>query len=116
MKKSSIIIPLFNCEQTISKLIEQINKVLENHNIEFILVNDCSTDSTHQVCLELYKKFNDKITYIKLKKNMGEHNASMAGLNFADGDKVFIIDEAINHVPLDSIAKLFISIFIPKPS
>ena len=101
MFKASIIIPLFNSESTITQLVFQINKILNNENIEFVLVNDCSTDSTHEKCLTLYENLKSKITYIKLKKNSGEHNAVMAGLNYATGDKVFIIDDDFQNSPED---------------
>ena len=75
-------------------------------NIEFIVVNDCSYDATHEKCLELYKEFQSKFTYLKLKKNYGEHNAVMAGLNYCKGEKVFIIDDDFQNDPSE-LKKLY---------
>lgn len=101
MINASIIIPLYNSESSIETLVEEIDILLNSYVIDFILVNDCSTDSTHEKCLKLQTKFKNKLTYIKLKKNSGEHNAVMAGLNYAKGDKSFIIDDDFQNSPED---------------
>ena len=53
----SIVIPVFNSEKTISDLvIELITNISENHQLEVILVNDCSNDSTLEILKGLYSK------------------------------------------------------------
>ena len=93
MTKASILIPAFNSEDTIESLVDEVNEKLQNDEIEFIIINDYSTDDTHQKCLQIQKKLSTKVTYIKLKKNYGEHNAVMAGLKYVKGQKIFIIDD-----------------------
>jgi Glycosyltransferases involved in cell wall biogenesis len=57
-KMISIVIPVFNSENTISNLvIELITNLSENHLIEVILVNDCSDDKSEEECIELFKKY-----------------------------------------------------------
>jgi undecaprenyl-phosphate 4-deoxy-4-formamido-L-arabinose transferase len=101
MINASVVIPLYNSESSIEILVDEINTILNSYQVDFILVNDCSTDNTHEKCLKLQKKFKNKLTYIKLKKNSGEHNAVMAGLNYAKGNKVFIVDDDFQNSPED---------------
>ena len=106
MIKATILIPAYNSQETIKELVYEIDNIFYQQNIEFIVVNDCSYDSTHEKCLELYKEFQSKFTYLKLKKNYGEHNAVMAGLNYSKGEKVFIIDDDFQNDPSE-LKKLY---------
>ena len=55
--KISIVIPVFNSETTIGKLVESLIKELSNRfNLEIILVNDSSKDNSELVCIDLYNK------------------------------------------------------------
>ena len=49
----SIVIPVYNAEHSIKKLVERIINVFKDLKIEIILVNDDSPDNSHQECLEL---------------------------------------------------------------
>jgi len=90
----SIIIPTYKGEKSISDLVKELVNVFNDYKIEIVIVNDCSPDDlTHNICLELHSKFSDKITYMKLSKNFGEHNAIMAGLRNCEGDIAIIIDD-----------------------
>jgi len=105
MRKITIIIPVFNSENTIfflvKKIIEQINDVI----LEIILVNDCSKDKSEQKCNELFEKYPEIVKFYSLAKNVGEHNAVMAGLNNATGDFAIIIDDDFQN-PISEIIKL----------
>jgi glycosyltransferase involved in cell wall biosynthesis len=95
----SIVIPTFNSEKNIFKLVDETIKTIHEFNLEFIIVNDCSPDNTHEECLKILKNINTRITYIKLRKNVGEHNAVMAGINNANGDWVLIMDDDFQNPP-----------------
>src|SRR6056300_760818 len=99
MLKSSIILPAYNCENTIEKLINEILDVFKDCEIEIVIVNDASKDATEKICYELYKQNQGKLIFISLMKNSGEHNAVMAGLRHATGDKIFIIDDDFQNPP-----------------
>tara|TARA_B100001123_G_scaffold428573_1_gene545756 strand:- start:127 stop:1083 length:957 start_codon:yes stop_codon:yes gene_type:complete len=105
-KLVSIIIPTFNSEKFIEKLIIAFYEIFKLQNPEIIIVNDCSVDNTHQKCLELSNKFSKIVTYLKFSKNMGEHNATMAGIKFATSKYVLICDDDFQHPP-DQAMKLF---------
>ena len=95
----SIIIPVFNGEKTIEMLVNDISKILaENYDFEIILVNDCSKDNSEEKCKVLVKKYPNVFLY-SLSKNVGEHNAVMAGLNKCTGDYAVIMDDDLQHSP-----------------
>ena len=83
----SIIIPVFNSQSTIYLLVKNIIKELdENLNFEIILINDFSSDSSESECIRAFNDFSGKVKFYSLGKNVGEHRAVMAGLNYVSGD------------------------------
>ena len=104
--KISIVIPVYNAELTISKLVNQlISDIAAHNNLEIILVNDYSKDNTHSECLKLYNTHKDKVKYFSLARNFGEHNTVMAGLNKATGDFAVIMDDDFQN-PIGEVIKL----------
>jgi undecaprenyl-phosphate 4-deoxy-4-formamido-L-arabinose transferase len=103
--KLSIVIPLYNSENTIEKLIKtlinQIGKLFQS--LEIVLVNDDSKDKTEDKVLHLYEKYPNNIKYIALTKNFGEHNAVMCGLNYVTGDYAVIMDDDFQNPPAEVI-------------
>jgi len=95
----SIVIPTYQAEHSIDKLCDNLFSVFGKYKMELILVNDCSPDNTHEKCLDILKKYPKKMTYIKLSKNVGEHNAVMAGLKHSKGDWAIIMDDDFQHTP-----------------
>ena len=105
-KKISIIIPVFNSENSIENLVEElINHISENNPIEIILINDCSADDSEKKCIDLYEKYPNLIIALSLAKNVGEHNAVMAGLNYMSGDYALIMDDDLQN-PVGEVKKL----------
>lgn len=97
MNKYSIIIPCYCSSLTIEKVVKNtVNELhkLEIDEFEFVLVNDCSPDSnkTMDVLKQLAIEY-DYIKVINLGKNSGQHNAVMAGLNYATGDFILAMDD-----------------------
>ncbi len=102
----SIVIPVYNSETTIGKLVELLIKELSNqYKLEIILVNDSSKDNSEKVCIALFKSHKNIIKFYSLAKNVGEHNAVMAGLNKVTGDYVVIMDDDFQN-PVDEVIKL----------
>jgi len=95
----SIVIPVYNSVNTIGDLVEKLISILTLNNLQIILVNDGSRDNSHRVCFELTSKYPERITYISLSRNFGEHNAVMAGLNYVKGDYVVIMDDDFQNPP-----------------
>jgi len=93
----SIIITVFNSAKTISILVDDIIKTLgENYKFEVILVNDSSRDNSEEKCKELVAKYSN-ITLFSLSKNVGEHNAIMAGLNKCSGEYAVTMSDDLQH-------------------
>ncbi|MEI6851858.1 MAG: glycosyltransferase family 2 protein [Bacteroidota bacterium] len=102
----SIVIPVFNAELSISKLVKLlISEISPSYALEIVLVNDYSRDNSHSECLKLYQEHEGKVKYLSLAKNFGEHNAVMAGLNKVTGDFVVIMDDDFQN-PVEEVVKL----------
>lgn len=82
MNELSIIIPVYNNEQSLAELNNKIYKSIKEINIKkfsVIYINDFSTDDSLKVLNSLKKKYKE-ITIIKLKKNSGQANATKVGI------------------------------------
>lgn len=99
----SVIIPVYNAEHSIYELTKKILETLAEHQPEIILVNDNSSDRSHEECIKACKEFENQISYIKLMKNVGEHNAVMAGLKHAEGDWTLIMDDDFQNPPEEAL-------------
>jgi undecaprenyl-phosphate 4-deoxy-4-formamido-L-arabinose transferase len=104
--KVSIVIPVYNGEESIGRLTDELVSALrELYNLEIVLVNDNSPDNSEAVCEGLFKKYPDIVCFYSLAKNVGEHNAVMAGLNQATGDYMVIMDDDFQN-PITEVVKL----------
>jgi len=99
-KKVSVIIPCYNSEKIISKLVELSINELEKtkYSYEFVLVNDFSMDMTFNEIKKLSLKYKF-VKGINLAKNFGQQNAIIAGMKYADGDYVLSIDDDMQVHP-----------------
>lgn len=100
--KVTICIPVYNSENTIERLVNSIEFELRSYNIEFVLVNDGSKDRSEMVCKALAEK-NPRVRFVSLRKNFGEHNAVMCGLNYMSGDCAVIIDDDFQNPPSEIV-------------
>ena len=95
----SLVIPTYKGAKTLPTLIEELMIIFKNHKIEIIIVNDFSPDTTHEDTMLLLDKYPNKITYLKLSKNFGEHSATMAGLRHSEGNLIVIMDDDGQNPP-----------------
>lgn len=102
-----MLVPVYNSERTIRALVDAIFASLASsfQRLEIILVNDGSPDDSHNVILDIVKSYPDRIKYIRLAKNFGEHNAVMCGLRYVATDYAAIIDDDFQNPP-EEIVKL----------
>lgn len=104
--KLSIVIPVYNSETTIGPLTDKLVEALsKDYDLEIVLVNDNSKDNSEKVCVMLYQKHKPIVKFYSLSKNVGEHNAVMAGLNQVTGDYVVIMDDDFQN-PISEVIKL----------
>ncbi len=102
----SIVIPVYNGDKTISRLVDELISNLKGHyKLEIILVNDNSSDKSEAVCISLYDKYRGIVRFYSLSKNVGEHSAVMAGLNHVTGDYAVIMDDDFQN-PISEVSKL----------
>ena len=97
----SIIIPCYNSEATIEKVVTMVMDEFSQHDeydCDFFLVNDYSRDDTFGAITRLAEKY-PTVHGINLMRNFGQHNALMAALNYADGDYVLGMDDDMQTHP-----------------
>lgn len=99
----SVIIPCYKSDQTIRKVVELTMAEFEKmgrKNYEFVLVDDYSPDGgkTVQALRGLVEDY-ACVRVVELAKNSGQHNAVMAGLNFAKGDVLIAMDDDMQTHP-----------------
>lgn len=103
--KLSVVIPVFNSEDTIYALVSSLLNILKQYDIEIVLVNDASKDRSEFICESIAKE-DSRVKFISLRKNSGEHNAVICGLNFCTGSYVAIIDDDLQNPPSEIITLL----------
>lgn len=101
----SIVIPVYNSSKSIQKLVDLLISELSIYKLEIILVNDCSPDDSEDKCIDLFEKNKDVVKFFSLAKNVGEHNAVMAGLNQVTGSYAVIMDDDFQN-PVSEVKKL----------
>ncbi len=101
----SVIIPVYHGAVTIQKLVENVQEQIWIYSFEIILINDGSKDNSEKVCLELTEKFNN-ISFLSLRKNFGEFQAVICGLNYAKGQYAVIIDDDFQNPPSEIVKLL----------
>jgi glycosyltransferase involved in cell wall biosynthesis len=103
----SIIIPLYNEEESLPKLFEWIERVMNEHKFtyEVIFINDGSTDGSWNV-VESLQKQSTNVRGIKFRHNYGKSPALYCGFRAAKGDVVITMDADLQDSP-DEIPELF---------
>ena len=87
----SIVIPAYNEEKNISKLIKEIYSIKKIENIfELIIVDDCSSDNSFNVLKDLQNKY--KIIVIRNEKNNGQSFSLLRGIKAAKFDTIITMD------------------------
>lgn len=96
----SLIIPVFNEEATLKDLYKRVKAVLNKQkgSYELIFINDGSIDGTFDILRSLHKK-DTSVKIISFSRNFGHQTAVTAGLNFAKGKAVAILDADLQDPP-----------------
>ncbi|MBN1898835.1 MAG: glycosyltransferase family 2 protein [Spirochaetes bacterium] len=103
--KISIIIPVYNEEESLNELYKRIKKnVKGKYSYEIIFIDDGSTDNSFRVLLTLKKK-DKNIAIIKMKRNFGKSQALDAGFKKARGEYIITMDADLQDEP-DEIPEL----------
>ena len=96
----SVVIPCYRSAGTIGRVVDLASEQFELMGLryEFVLVNDSSPDNTFDVIRQICAK-RTNVKGINLAKNAGQHNAVMAGLHVARGDRILCMDDDLQTHP-----------------
>ncbi|MBI5891203.1 MAG: glycosyltransferase family 2 protein [Nitrosomonadales bacterium] len=98
----SIVVPVYRSAPILPRLVEAVAAEMQAEGLtgrfELILVNDCSPDNSWQVIRTLAEA-NPFVRGITLRRNVGQHNAIMAGLHHVTGEYVVLMDDDLQHPP-----------------
>ena len=98
----SIVIPVYNEEESINLLITEVQNVMNKNQLHFelIVINDGSQDSTLETLTDLSSKIQE-LTIINLRKNYGQTAAIAAGLDYSHGEIIITLDGDLQNDPND---------------
>ena len=100
-KLITILIPAYNEQEVLPILRERLNNLMENienYKFEVLFVNDGSKDNTLNILKE-FRKDDNRYNYVSLSRNFGKETAMIAGLDYANGDAVVIMDADLQDPP-----------------
>jgi Glycosyltransferases involved in cell wall biogenesis len=103
----SVVIPLYNEDESLKELYTWIDKVMKdnNYSYEVIFVDDGSTDDSWKVIEEL-KQASENVKAIKFRRNYGKSPGLHCGFQRAEGDVVITMDADLQDSP-DEIPELY---------
>jgi glycosyltransferase involved in cell wall biosynthesis len=103
----SVVVPLFNEDESLTELEAWIRKVMQENNFsyEIMMVDDGSTDHSWKVVQDL-SAFNPNVKGIKFRRNYGKSAALHTGFQAVQGDVVITMDADLQDSP-DEIPDLF---------
>jgi dolichol-phosphate mannosyltransferase len=105
-KQLSYIFPIYNEENNIDILYKTINNTVSSikniYDIEYVFVNDGSRDSSLNKLLKIQERDNN-ITVINFARNYGHQIAVTAGIDYAKGDALIIMDSDMQDPPRVSL-------------
>lgn len=113
MKKISLLIPVYNEEESLDALYAALIPLLDNtHSLlkgtkyewEVLLIDDGSHDHSSDKLKEINRR-DPRFRYVRLSRNFGKENALLAGFDRVTGDALVIMDADLQH-PVDTIPEM----------
>lgn len=103
----SVVVPVYGCAASLVELCDRLQTTLQSitPDYDIILVNDASPDLAWEMIVEL-SEANATIKGLNLSRNFGQHYAITAGLDFAFGDYVIVMDCDLQDRP-EEIPRLY---------
>jgi len=102
MRLVSIIVPLFNEEENVRRLYEELCEVADTRqfNVEFLFIDDGSEDRTVEV-LDDVASGDSRVKIIRFRRNFGQTAALQAGFDYAGGEVIVTIDGDLQNDPAE---------------
>src|SRR3954447_10310625 len=106
MKTLSVVIPVYNSEQSLPLLVTRLADVLPTlvDRFEVVFINDGSRDRSWNVVCDLARQY-PWVRGIDLMRNYGQHNALLCGIRSTHYDIIVTMDDDLQNPP-EEIAKL----------
>ncbi|QOR62208.1 glycosyltransferase family 2 protein [Sulfurovum sp. ST-21] len=103
----SVITPIYGCASTLDQLYERLVHTLTqiDANFEIIMVNDASPDNAWEIIKKL-AQCDLRVKGVNFSRNFGQHRAITAGLDYAQGDWIIVMDCDLQDQP-EEILKLY---------
>lgn len=101
MQHITIIVPCYNEAEVLPRFYDAVRTVVaavERCAFSFLFIDDGSRDGTRAVMRGLAEQHAD-VRYMSFTRNFGKEAAMMAGLDYADGDAVILMDADLQHPP-----------------
>ena len=101
MKKITILVPAYNEEESLPYLYDRVKKIMDemtNYEFELLFVNDGSKDNTLNEIKKL-RETDSRVCYVDFSRNFGKEIGMIAGLDYATGDCVIIMDADLQDPP-----------------
>ncbi len=97
----SIVVPLYNEEESLPELVEWIKRVVDREqlSLEIILVDDGSSDGSWSVIEKLREQYGEVIRAIRFGRNYGKSAALYCGFEMVSGEVVFTMDADLQDSP-----------------
>jgi polyisoprenyl-phosphate glycosyltransferase len=99
-KLLSIVVPVYNEQEVIDETYRRLSEVFKDYfmDVEYIFINDGSKDDTYFKLKEIASG-NKEVRVINFARNFGHQIAITAGMDYAKGDAVVIIDADLQDPP-----------------
>ncbi|MMZ50423.1 hypothetical protein D1872_121400 [compost metagenome] len=100
-KTITILVPAYNEEEVLYELYRRLINVIseiQKYSFEILFVNDGSKDNTIEI-IKILREGDKSVSFVDLSRNFGKEIAMIAGLDFARGDAVIIIDADLQDPP-----------------
>ncbi len=100
--KLSIVIPIFNEEENLPLIYEELKAVLDGMKVdhEILFIDDGSTDTSLDILKDIRRR-DDRVTAISFRRNFGQTAAMSAGFDYATGDIIITMDGDLQNDPHD---------------
>ncbi len=97
----SIVVPVFNEAKNVQPLFDALEEASKDlgHVVEYVFVDDGSTDDSALVLTQLAKKVGERVKVVLLSRNFGKEVALSAGVTYARGEGIVTLDADLQHPP-----------------
>lgn len=106
-KKISLLVPVYNESGNLPRLKDALDSLADSlgqYDWEFLFVNDGSADDSLAVLRDMRSR-DARVSVVNLSRNFGKENALLAGMDYAAGDAVVIMDADMQH-PVEAIPEM----------